>query len=174
MTCAPATSDALDRSGWDVSAARYAIYTAWELDEMPSLAIDGDTASRYSTGGAAFSKSAAQNAGVQQACEDDTLPDTGCWNNPAGPADYLLIDLGAEEDFDQLVMDATGSDTDYPSSFRISVSTDNVTFTQVAQGIGVTVTSMCFDPQTARYIKVEPTATSASSAWWSVHELNVY
>jgi hypothetical protein len=165
-------SGALNRSGWTISAPRWALYSEYGLNLLPAQAIDGDAATRYATGSASFTKAAINNGGVQQGCVN--LAETDCGGTGGGSNDYLALDLGAERTFEQIVFNAGAATTDIPAGFRVLLSRDDDVYWRVVAGTGAVVTSYCFnEPQTARYVRVELTQ-SITTYWWTVYELNLY
>jgi hypothetical protein len=129
---------ALSRTGWTASASNSG-------GDVPANAIDGNTASRWSTG---------------------TAMTAGMW---------FQIDLGAAKTFDQIVMDSAGSTNDYARGFQIFVSNDGTNFgNAVVTGTGAAaVVQASFPAQTARYFRVVLTSTTATN-WWSIAEINAY
>ncbi|WP_405770740.1 discoidin domain-containing protein [Streptomyces sp. NBC_00080] len=116
--------------------------TATESGGSPSKAIDANTSSRWSTG-------QSQSAGQ-----------------------FLQIDLGATETFNQVQLDNTADPGDYPRGYSVQVSTDGTHWNQVASGSGYPkATPISFPAASGRYIKLALTASS--SAWWSVDEASV-
>ena len=87
---------------------------------------------------------------------------------------FFMVDMGALQTFNQIVLDNSNETSDYPAAYQVFVSNDGTNFnTAIATGNGSTgTTTIAFATQTARYIKVVLTATSA--AWWSIDEFNVY
>lgn len=93
------------------------------------------------------------------------------WTSGHGltPGDWMQVDLGKVTTFDQVVLDAPNSPTDYPRTMEVQVSTDGTTFTPIWRGSGATATSTITVPTTtARYVKIVNTSTSGS--WWSIDE----
>ncbi len=132
------TPVALARAGWTPSASTSGT-------DAPANALDGNAATRWSTG-------AAQAAGQS-----------------------FEVNMGSPQTFDEVTIDAGPSTGDYPSGYTVSVSTNGSNWTQVAAGTGsaqlVTVT---FPPQTAQYVQVVLTQGNATGNWWSIAELNVW
>ena len=134
----PSTSTPLPRAGWTVTVGPNT------SGEAPSNMLDGNLATRWSTG------AAQANTGNQ----------------------WLRLDMAATRTFNKLTLDANGT-ADYPRGYTLSVSTDGTTFTPVTSGVGTTpLVTITFPTQNVRYLKV--TQTGAAGSWWSVHELNVY
>ncbi len=89
------------------------------------------------------------------------------------PGQWLEVDMGATETFNQVQLDNSVDTNDYPRGYTVQVSPDGSTWTQVASGSGYpSATPINFPAVSARYIKI--TQTGSSSSWWSVDELNVY
>ncbi|MCL4516322.1 MAG: discoidin domain-containing protein [Firmicutes bacterium] len=86
---------------------------------------------------------------------------------------WFQVDMGQNQTFDRVLLDAGTSTNDYPRGYQIQVSTDATSWTTVASGTNSNVALLVeFPVQVARYLKVVQTGTSTS--WWSIHELNVY
>jgi hypothetical protein len=76
------------------------------------------------------------------------------------PGQWFKVDMLQEYTFTGIVLDA-GNNTK-PASIRVSVSSDDENWTLI--GGGNNLSELAFSAQTARYIKIEQTA-SASSSW---------
>jgi hypothetical protein len=84
---------------------------------------------------------------------------------------YLEVDLGEPQSFDQLEMLVPNSATDYARAYNVEVSTDGTSWTTVATCTGTGTPEVAtFPTQTAQYVMVVLT-TANSSYWWSVDEL---
>jgi hypothetical protein len=112
--------------------------------DVPAHAIDGNTATRWSTG---------------------TPMTNGMW---------FEVDMTATQTFNQITMDSAGSPNDFARGYQVFVSSDGTNFgSAVATGTGAAaLITVQFGVQNARYIKVIQTGTSTS--WWSIAEFNVY
>lgn len=89
---------------------------------------------------------------------------------------YLLVDFGQQENFDKIVLEHDASD--YPGSYKVEISRDGVTFTQVELnnvhiGFGPKMVLLPSTPQTARYVKISLTGSHPINNWWSIRELNI-
>jgi aryl-phospho-beta-D-glucosidase BglC (GH1 family) len=86
---------------------------------------------------------------------------------------WLQVDLGATQTFNQIVMDTaknSSDENDYPRGYTVQVSSDGSSWTQVASGVGgVKATPINFAAVRGRYFRI--TQTGTSSSWWSVGEL---
>lgn len=129
----------LDRSGWS------AIASPVGAGSSAALAIDGDRATRFTTGVAMT------------------------------PGQYIQIDLGKAERFDRLTMEVVGELFDYPRGYAVYVSNNPSGFAApMATGAGTSpITSVRFAPVTARYVRIVQTGT-APDRWWSVYDLRIY
>jgi hypothetical protein len=85
---------------------------------------------------------------------------------------WFKIDMQEEQDFTGIFMDA-GSTNYLPVAYTVSISSDDQSWTEVANGAKEAMLE--FEPQKARYAKIESTATSAAS--WRISEfflINAY
>jgi F5/8 type C domain-containing protein len=88
--------------------------------------------------------------------------------------EWYQVDLGAATTLSGIALYLLdGNTTDYPSSYALQLSTDNLTFTTVATGLGAVTTAICFPPQSARYVRVTQTGTGDTS-WWSIYEISAF
>ncbi|MNN53359.1 F5/8 type C domain protein [compost metagenome] len=86
---------------------------------------------------------------------------------------YFQIDMQASQTVNKLVLDASGSSSDFPRGYSVYVSQDGVEWGQpVASGTGSAVTTVTFPDQTARFIRI--VQTGAVARYWSIHEVYVY
>ncbi|MEV4641367.1 glycoside hydrolase family 30 beta sandwich domain-containing protein [Actinoplanes sp. NPDC049548] len=132
----PTASAPLPRDAWTVSASTS------NPTEPPGRAVDGDAATRWSTG-----------RGMK-----------------AG--DWFQVDLGANQTFNQVVLDTTGSSGDSPRGYQLFVSDDGTNWGRpIATGQGSPVTKILVPQVTARYLRV--VNQGDAGGWWSIHELNV-
>ena len=125
--------------------------TGWRLrpsevtpvkDQPPEAMIDGDPKTRWSSGEGQSEKMS------------------------------LQIDLGREQTFTEIVLDAERSIGDYLRRYAVQVSADGATWTDVAAGPGKAgVMVIALPATTTRYLRILSTASSGS--WWSIHELNL-
>jgi hypothetical protein len=127
---------ALSRTGWTATGSSTA--------EAPANALDGNTATRWST-------SAAQANGQ-----------------------FFQVDMQSAKSFRQLTLDAAANTGDFPHGYQVFVSNDGVNFgSAIASGAPTTqLVTVTFATQTARFIKIVQTGTAAN--WWSVAEFNAY
>jgi hypothetical protein len=86
--------------------------------------------------------------------------------------ELFRLDLGVAATVHKVVLDASASPTDYPSAWRLDVSTDDLTYETVAAGLGAAVTTMVFPPREARYLRVKQIG-SGYAHWWGIHEISV-
>jgi RHS repeat-associated protein len=131
------------------------------------LSRSGWTASASSTGGTDVASRAIDGTASTR------------WRTAAAQAtnQWFQVDMGARRTFTEIVLDTTGTATEYPRNYKVQVANDNVSWTtvpNVATGMGTTaVTTIAFAPQTAQFIRVTLTAASSGN-FWSIHEFNVY
>jgi len=109
--------------------------------DFPPNTIDGNAATRWTTG------------------------------EPQIMGQNIKIDLGVTQTFNQITLEA-GTATNAPQAYSIKVSADDSTWSPpVASGAGSVTVTANFPTQTARYIKITQTGSSANP--WSIQELNV-
>lgn len=77
------------------------------------------------------------------------------------PGQWFMVDMLEPQTFDGIYLDAGGNDY-RPYSCTVSVSQDNVTWTQVASATNAGTVN--FESQTVRYVKITQTGTK-STAW---------
>jgi autotransporter-associated beta strand protein len=113
------------------------------VGSSPANAIDGDSTTRWTTG-------------ISQT--------NGQW---------FQVDMRTTNTFYKIVLDA-GSSGGYPQGYQVNVSNDGINWgSPVATGSGSSgLTTIVFPSQTARYIRITQTGTSATA--WSIYELYVY
>jgi glucosylceramidase len=107
--------------------------TANPVGETPQAAVDGDAATRWSSG-------------------------TG-----QAPGQYLQIDLARPTIMDRVVIDSGGNLGDYARGWTLAASLDGTTWTQLAGGTGTGQTTTVDVPRTkARYLRITSTGSSGS------------
>jgi glucosylceramidase len=123
----PVADVPVPRLGWSVSAS------ASNAGEPPANAVDGDPATRWSTG-----------HGMQ-------------------PGDWFQIDLGTRRTVDQIVLDTTASSGDFVRQYQVQTSADGVSWgAPLATGPGSTVSRIMFPPVATRYLRVVNQGSSGS------------
>jgi lysophospholipase L1-like esterase len=129
---------ALSRTGWTVSAS------ASGTGDQPANMVDGDAATRWSTGTAMT------------------------------PGQSLTVDMGAARSLDEITLDAGGSTGDYARGYQVYLSNDGTGWGgSVATGTGASaLTDATFAARSARYVKVVQTGSAGNR--WSVAEFNAY
>ena len=135
---ATSISGVLSRTGWIATAS------STGPGEAPGNALDGNAATRWSSGAAQVN---------------------GQW---------FQVDMLSAKTFNQITLDSATSTGDYPRGYQVFVSNDGANWgSAVATGTGATqLITIPFTAQTDRYIKVVQTGSTGS--WWSLHEFNVY
>jgi beta-glucosidase len=124
--------EALSRSGWTASASSVPADPCCAGD-LPANAIDGNPATRWSSGAA------------------------------QAPGQSFTVDLGSAQAFDSLVLDAGSSSGDYPRRFAVYASDDPAVWGDpIATGAGSATTSATFPLTTARYVRIVQAGTAGS------------
>jgi hypothetical protein len=85
--------------------------------------------------------------------------------------EWFRLDLGKALSISQVWL--TANNGDYASAWELDLSTDDLTYTAVARGLGADLTKMAFPTQSARYVRVRQIG-SGYDHWWSINELTVY
>jgi len=118
--------------------------------------------------------SANANSGDAHLAINDNLETRWCTKAPQSAGNQFIIDLGAVQTFNTIVLDAGKSRNDYPRGYRIHVSENGVDYPiGIAWGAGEVITTITFAPQTARFIRITQTG-SDEKFFWSIHEVNVF
>jgi hypothetical protein len=113
--------------------------------DSPGNALDGNLATRWSTGGSQVN---------------------GQW---------FQVDMGSVNTFYKIVLNAINLANDYPRDYQVFVSNDGVNWaSSIATGAGSSgVTTINFATQAARYIRINQTG-NAPGTFWSIDEFNVF
>jgi O-glycosyl hydrolase len=132
------TTGALPRGGWIASAS------VSNFSDPPTSALDGNVASRWSTG------------------------------QPQTNGQWFQVDMNSPQTLYQIEMDSDTSGTDYARGYQVYVSNDGTNWgSPLVSGAGSSpAVSVTLANQTARYIRVIQTGSSPQW-WWSLHEFNV-
>jgi hypothetical protein len=86
--------------------------------------------------------------------------------------DNFTVDMGGPATLSAITYD-DGGGADFPVAYKLEVSTDNATFTQVAMGAGVTgLNKITFPRQNVRYFRITQTATTGAN-WWSIYNITL-
>ncbi len=97
------------------------------------------------------------------------------WTSGAGqaPGMWFQLDMGYPRSFDQVVLDASGSGSDYPQSYKLYVSNSPTDpGTPIATGAGESITTIAMpEAQRSQFIRIECDAGNGS--YFSIHEINV-
>ncbi len=103
------------------------------------------------------------NAGTRWTSGADQIP--GMW---------FEIDLGQQEIFFKIELDATVQEADAPGQLDVYLSDDGTYATPALTGVqGATVTNLEWDnAQVARYVHLE--LTDGKASWWSIGEITLY
>jgi len=94
---------------------------------------------------------------------------------PQYPGQWFQLDMKRPETFHRIVLDNTWALWDSPAAYSVSTSDDGDHWSDpIATGRGeLGINSITFPPQTARYIRITQTGTSAKYHW-SIFEIDVY
>jgi hypothetical protein len=84
--------------------------------------------------------------------------------------EWFLLDLGQILSVSQVVL--TQMNSDWPSAYELSLSSDNIAYTVVADGLGAEPTQIAFKTQSARYLKIRQIG-SGYAHWWGINEITV-
>ncbi|MEO3867395.1 discoidin domain-containing protein [Nonomuraea sp. B12E4] len=129
---------AIGRTGWTATAS------GTGGGDTPAGGIDGDSATRWSSGAAQV------------------------------PGQWYRIDLGAVRTIAMVTVQApAASEADYMRGYRLEFSLDGSAWKTVGTGIGFGAKRpISVEPQSARYVRI--TQTGASGFWWSIDEVTMY
>lgn len=135
--------EAIARQGWRATASDYG--------ESAQNAIDGDSATRWTTG------------------------------RPQAPGQWLQVDLGRTETVSKIVLDSAGSAGDWPRGFRIQALSPGGAWRTVADCPDAAaaqqggVLTLVIPPTPLRALRITQTAPAgaAGGLYWSVHELTL-
>ncbi len=97
------------------------------------------------------------------------------WSTVTGQTygNYFELHLGAEQSFNQVVLDSGTRSGEYPVSYQLYVSDDGINWgNSIAGGAGAPVTVISFPYLTAAYVKI--VQTGASPAPWTMDEIHLY
>jgi len=90
--------------------------------------------------------------------------------NANGPM-WIVVDMQIEQKVHSVLLDATGSDNDYPRSYELYVSNNADDFGEaISTGKGSTRTEIAADAF-GRYVKIVQSGREGD--WWSIHELKI-
>jgi hypothetical protein len=86
---------------------------------------------------------------------------------------YFQVDFGGTVTLNQLVLDTTTHQGDYPRGYDVGLSADGTTFTSATTGTPTpsAVVTINFPAATGRYLRI--TETGTEGLWWSIDELRV-
>ena len=98
--------------------------------------------------------------------------DTGAYQKPG---QWLQVELPEPKAISGLLLDASGSPSDYPRGYEVTLSPDGKSWGKpVATGKGNGPrTEITFAPQSAKYIRITQTG-SVRNKYWSIHDLQIY
>ena len=136
----PQAQNELKRNRWQAKASKR---SSWDK-EWENRAFDGNTRSRYTSGG----------------------------NMKTG--DWFEIDMGKSQSIRTLAINVGQSGNAYPRRFEVYVGDKPGNFGSPAyQGLGSPVTNVTFDsPQKGRYLRI--VNKQDYNDWWAIHDLRAY
>lgn len=101
---------------------------------------------------------------------------------------WFQVDLGSSKTFDRIVLDGSGSKSDFPRRYEVYATNDPASLgSPLVTGAGIAIngssygtgggvsgssTTVYFAPQTKRYIRV--VQKGSASNWWGINEFRVY
>jgi hypothetical protein len=87
---------------------------------------------------------------------------------------WYQIDMGGPQLFNELLLNADGASSDYPTAYQVLVSNDGSTWSApIAAGSGSSsLVAIGVPAQSARYVRIMQ--TGSSSNWWSIAEIDVF
>ncbi|MEW6234548.1 MAG: HEAT repeat domain-containing protein [Candidatus Omnitrophota bacterium] len=98
------------------------------------------------------------------------------WDSAASqtPGQWFQIDLGTESVIEEITLDATGSNGDYPRKYAVNFSIDGNNWeSPIVEGAGdQAVTKIEIPSKSARFIKIVQNG-SVEGTFWSIHELSI-
>jgi RHS repeat-associated protein len=118
--------------------------------------------------------SASLNSSAASSGIDGKLSTRWTTNTNQTNGQYYQLDMLAPQSFNQVVLNADGSTSDYPRGYKVLTSNDGTNWSSpVATGTGSSsLVSIGFPTQVARYIRI--VLTGSASNWWSIAEFHVY
>ncbi len=135
----PSGLSPLPRAGWVASAS------STNPGDVPGNALDGNTATRFSTG----------------------VPQSGATTQS------FTVDMLSAHTVSQVTVDSEGGD--YARNYQLFASNDpNNWGTAIASGNSSgALTTISFTQTSARYLQLRQTTAAGVGSWWSISELNV-
>lgn len=94
--------------------------------------------------------------------------------SPQAPGQSYTIDLGRNTDMDKVLFDSgAAAPNDFPRTWDVFTSSDNVNFVKAASGYGTNrvILADFQGGKSGRYLKIESNGTSAQ--WWSIAEIAI-
>jgi O-glycosyl hydrolase len=133
------TETLLSRTGWTASASSTSPY-----GDVPANAIDGDAATRWSSG-------QGQSNG-----------------------DWFQVDMGSPQAVSGLLIDSAGNTGDFARFYQVYVSSDGLNWgSAIASGPGAgQLARVVFPTVTTRFIRVVQLGSAGN--WWSIAEFNAF
>ncbi len=122
----------------------------------------------------AWTLKASHNNGSTKNAIDGNMGTRWDTSTPQEPGMWFQIDLGAERVIEEIKLDTTGSNNDYPRGYEVYLSYNGEDWgNPVAKGKGDgPVTVISIPSKSARYIKLMQTG-QVDGLYWSIHELTL-
>lgn len=119
-----------------------------------------------------WSASAARSADLHalNAAFDGDLATSWSTGAPQTSTDWFELDLGAVSCIGSVEMVEPPGEA--ANAFTVELSTDAVSYVQIAEGLGEDVAAIRFAPHSARFIRINQVGSGASNRW-SIRELQV-
>jgi RHS repeat-associated protein len=94
--------------------------------------------------------------------------------NTVASGTFYQVDMATYRLFNQITIDAGTMTGNFPRSYKVEISNNASTWTQIASGTNSAVLlTVNVQAQTARHIKVSLTAANPTGSPWSIQEFNV-
>jgi len=178
----PAAMTLIETANFAATSARYLRVTQtgtanvyWSVDELRvACTVPGNNAGLVDPYDPTYWKVTASvsspNYPPALAIDSDV---TTRWSTGADQAggEVFTLDLSGPASVSQIWLDA-GALQDFPAMYKLELSTNGTTYTQVATGVGTQLTKITFPTQMARYFRI--TQTGASTVWWSIYNITVH
>jgi mono/diheme cytochrome c family protein len=156
----------------DVAAVRAALKDRkemWQTSEILAMV----PVSRKET--KSWTLTASDNQGGCRAAVDGRTDSR--WDTQATQHDgmWFAFDMGHERSLRSIVLDSSGSTSDYPREYSVDFSTDGTQWNQVVTKTGGSdaITGIVLPAEKTRYVRINQHGRSPDK-FWSIHELEVY
>ena len=123
--------------------------------------------------GSAWKLSADRNPGELRLATDGSTSSRWKTNESQKPGRWFKIELPAAAKIAGLALDSEGTYNDYPRSYVVETSTDDKSWSKVAEGKGSALTEITFASVTAKFVRITLTGTEPK-ANWGINELAIF